>query len=456
MAITAIVSSQSSFSVGLSLLILVYLWLIRYLRFRRVHLHREIFQNDVGNHPANLTLPAAQEIYRSLFNMEFPLLFTKGIQLALFRTYAIPTISSLLDRTTLLSSSRTVPQRYSETWALFNEFALRDWGSVAWLQGIARTRAIHGSYRRSGKIREEDMLYTLAAVATQPVDLIQTWEWRKLTEIELHAVGTLYRGIAEALDIDYRVFFREASLGHVEQNSNDSKSVSQQDSSPNSTSNLRSTGLEFFNALRAWQYSYETRAMKYARANHKLAGAGIDLLLWGVPGKQSKRIATSVLTVLMDPSLRSAVGYPAPSNGLRMLTIACLEIRRFILRYLSPPRPESFRIRPTRDIADPQSSSQSKKTTLTSYVAAPYYVVPTIWNRWGPGAWWWWCLGLPLPGDSGEYFKPEGYLIPDIGPRLGKTKREQALEEDAVKMLMAADGFTTPYIDIELIRSIDL
>ena len=443
MALTTVVASQVPLSFGLVLLIIAYLSLVRYLRFRRVYVHRDIFQSSMDNSSANLTVPAAQEIYRSLFNMEFPLLFTKGIQLALFRTYAIPTISSLLDRTTLLSSSRTVPQRYSETWALFNEFALREWGSKAWLQGIARTRAIHGSYRKSGKIREEDMLYTLAVVATQPVDLIQTWEWRKLTEVELHAVGTLYQGIAEALDIDYETFFRKAALESAKRDSDDSKSASQQDDLSEVTSNLYTTGLDFFNALRAWQYSYEARAMRYAPANHNLAAAGIDLLLWGVPGKQLKRIATTVLTVLMDPPLRSAVGYPAPSNGLRMLTVACLEIRRFVLRYLSPPRPEFSRIRPTRDIPNAQSSSQTRKTTLTSYIAAPYFVVPTIWNRWGPGAWWWWCLGLPLPGDDGGYFKPEGYLIPDIGPSLGKTTRAQALEEDAVKALMAGSDFAT-------------
>ncbi|MCJ1326153.1 hypothetical protein MMC10_002817 [Thelotrema lepadinum] len=422
MALVVVATSQGTFPYVLSLFLCVYLALIRCLRFRRARQHTEIFRKDVENNSTNLTIPAAQEIYRSLFNAEFPLLFEKGIQLALFRTYAIPTISSLLDRTKLLSSSRTVPQRYSETWALFNEFALRDWESAAWVQGVARTRAIHSSYRKSGKIREEDMLYTLAVVATQPVKLIQTWEWRKLTEIELNAVGTLYRGIAGALGIDYESIFRQSLQGNMEKGSDDPRSDSQQNGSPKLASGLRSTGLDFFNALQVWLDSYEFRAMRHAPANHNLAEAGIELLLWGVPGKQLKKIATIVLTVLMEPQLRSAVGYPAPSIGLRMITVACLETRRFILRYLSLPRPGFLRIAPTRDVVYTESSG-FKKTTLTSYVAAPYFVVPTMWNRWGPGAWWWWCLGLPLPGDDDEHFEPKGYLIPDIGPGLGKTQK---------------------------------
>ncbi|KAI4142140.1 MAG: hypothetical protein LQ340_007429, partial [Diploschistes diacapsis] len=187
------------------LLSTIYLLLIRLLRYRRAHHHQQIHYQP--STPQS-TILRAQSIYRSLFQLEFPFLATKGIQLALFRTYAIPTISSLLDRTKLLSSPITVAHRYSETWALFNEFALREWGSPHWVQAMARTRAIHAAYRKSGKVREEDMLYTLAAVATQPVVLINRWEWREITDEEICAIGTLYRGIGDALDIDYMSFFR--------------------------------------------------------------------------------------------------------------------------------------------------------------------------------------------------------------------------------------------------------
>lgn len=51
------------------------------------------------------------------------------------------------------------------------------------------------------------------------------------------------------------------------------------------------------------------------------------------------------------------------------------------------------------------------------YDAAPYYIKPTVWERWQPAAWYSWFLGLPLPGDEGDKYHPQGYKIPDVGPQ---------------------------------------
>ncbi len=50
------------------------------------------------------------------------------------------------------------------------------------------------------------------------------------------------------------------------------------------------------------------------------------------------------------------------------------------------------------------------------YDAAPYYVKPTFVQRWKPGAWYSWLMGLPLPGDEGLKYSPGGYRIPEMGP----------------------------------------
>ncbi|OTA98541.1 hypothetical protein M426DRAFT_69626 [Hypoxylon sp. CI-4A] len=347
----------------------------------------------------------SQIVYKSLFDSEFPFFFVKGIQLALFRTYAIPTISSLLNKTTSLSSKSSVTRRYSETWALFNEFALSDWGSERWVQAMGRTRGIHAAYRKSGKVREEDMLYTLAVVATQPVRLINSWEWRELTNAELCAIGTLYQALIEAFGIDWRKYLVDITAN----TSHDS-------------------GLRFFNSLYAWQNLYESQVMLHTPANHHLAATAIDLLLWGVPGKYLKQIVTRILVVLMDNPLRTAVGYPAPTTMHQVGVKFILASRRLALKYLFLPRPQFLSSQPTQ--------IDQSRTILTSYIAEPYYVKPTIWNRWGPGAWWWWCLGHPLPTRKSQHFIPEGYLIPDIGPRQGKTAAIQAREEQAVRIAL--------------------
>ncbi|XXG99320.1 hypothetical protein Hte_005657 [Hypoxylon texense] len=440
----------SQFSVEAHILIIVfYVVLVRLFRYRRAHSNTKTLRTSPEHDDDNgSSVRRAQIVYRSLINSEFPFFFVKGIQLALFRTYAIPTISSLLNKTTLLSSKSSIARRYSETWALFNEFALADWGSERWIQAMGRTRAIHAAYRKSGKVLNEDMLYTLAALATQPVRLINTWEWRELTDAELCAIGTLYQGLAEAFDLDWRKHFadmaKEDKANHeASQLGEVSISLTRTDST-DSTS--RHSGLDFFHSIYAWQELYESRAMKHTSANHHLAATAIDLLLWGVPGDYLKRVATRFLVVLMDDPLRIAVGYPAPTAIYRVCVKTLLVARKFALRHLFLPR--FFAIQPTRvvesDISNQQANSphgallqHHSRTVLTSYVGAPYYVKPTLWNRWGPGAWWWWFLGHPIPAQDNQHFIAEGYLIPEIGPRLGKTATIQAREEQAVRALLS-------------------
>lgn len=105
-----------------------------------------------------------------------------------------------------------------------------------------------------------------------------------------------------------------------------------------------------------------------------------------------------------------------------------LTLRRLALRYLSPPRPHFFRY-----MSFAPEPDENDRIFITKWEAAPYYVKPTFWNRWGPVAWLTWVLGRPLPGDEGAKYYPQGYYIPDVGPKYfegkGKTSLEKALEE---------------------------
>jgi hypothetical protein len=402
----------------------LYLLLVQAFRYHRAKYHERLCRATLKDDATEISILDAQKIYRSLFYYEFPFVCIKGIQLALLRTYAIPTISSLLNRTALLASPRTIPLRYAETWALFNEFALRDYGSESWIQAVGRTRSIHLAYRKSGKIREEDMLYTLSVVATQPLELINNLEWRKVTDAEICAVGTLYRGIADALEIDYQSLFDALPELRSDDRSKTYLSAA--------TDRFLISGLTFYSNLRTWQQCYENRAMKFTAANQNLASTAIKLLLWGVPGKALKHLATAILSVLMDDALRSAVGYSPPSFLLRVCVSSFLKIRKIMLRYLSLPRPSVMSKKATYD-----TMTDAGTITMKSYLAAPYFVAPTFWNRWSLGAWWWWLLGLPLPSKSKQDFQPNGYMIRELGPRLGKSPSVQVYEEEAVRKVLA-------------------
>ena len=74
-------------------------------------------------------------------------------------------------------------------------------------------------------------------------------------------------------------------------------------------------------------------------------------------------------------------------------------------------------------LVDEHVDSQGRRG-LQRYDAHPFYVRPTLWNRWGPPAWPSRLLGLPLPGDGGVKYYPNGYAVSEVGPNtfVGKGK----------------------------------
>ena len=69
------------------------------------------------------------------------------------------------------------------------------------------------------------------------------------------------------------------------------------------------------------------------------------------------------------------------------------------------------------------------RCSLSVWEAAPYYVKPTFWRRWGPQAWVSKYMGLPVPGDEGAKYHPEGYSIPDVGPKAFLGKGAESAKE---------------------------
>ena len=59
---------------------------------------------------------------------------------------------------------------------------------------------------------------------------------------------------------------------------------------------------------------------------------------------------------------------------------------------------------------------------MTVYETVPWYVRPTVFSRYDIRAWWNWSMGLPVPGDEGDRYRPGGYRIPEVGPDLMRGK----------------------------------
>lgn len=176
-----------------------------------------------------------------------------------------------------------------------------------------------------------------------------------------------------------------------------------------------SDGREWLAQMENWANEYEEKNMKPDRNNSITAEETTKILLWIVPPAFKQRGKQAIGT-LMDERLRRAMIFDDPPSWMTALVHTLLHIRRFFLAHLTLPR--FIRHRNITD-ASPQGTF-----FMRHYDALPYYVKPTIWNRWNLGAWIRWLQGLPLPGDQGDQYSPAGYQIGAIGPNIGKSGQE--------------------------------
>ena len=87
-----------------------------------------------------------------------------------------------------------------------------------------------------------------------------------------------------------------------------------------------------------------------------------------------------------------------------------------------------------RHIADEANSSG--RYNLKYYGNAPYYIWPSTSEQWSVQACIYRVLGKPLPGDEGDRYCPQGYLIGEVGPnhQVGKGSDDmKRIAEDLKK-----------------------
>lgn len=248
----------------------------RALRYRRLRQTRRSYPYTPSTFAA-MTDNDARAIQTVIGELEFPFIFEKALQFALFRTYGIPSISKLLASTTQLSDPTTSCKRYSDTSILISEFVAHSPTSERSRQAIARMNYIHSVYQKAGKISNEDLLYTLSLFACEPVRWINRYEWRQLESFEVCAIGTFWKSIGDAMEIGYEALGTEWR-----------------------------DGLEWWGDIKTWSEEYEKENMVPAETNHITAEETTNILLWPVPTRV-KGYARYILYCLMDERLRRAM-----------------------------------------------------------------------------------------------------------------------------------------------------
>lgn len=263
------------------LLFLIYPLIATFLRRNRLRSTLKAFPYYTTRQSfSSMTNDDAFRIQQKISELEFPFTFEKALQFALFRTYGIPTISKLLAGTSQLSSADSAPKRYVDTVVLIQEFMEHAPTSKRTLEAVSRMNYIHSVYQKSGKLLDDDMLYTLALFAREPARWIKQYEWRELEDFERCAIGTFWKSIGDAMGIGYEKL-KSGKDGWVD-------------------------GLHWLDEAVEWAEEYEKRCMRPHVNNKITAEQTVAVLLWNVPPAM-KGIGKHLVSALMDDRLRTAM-----------------------------------------------------------------------------------------------------------------------------------------------------
>ncbi|KAI0538715.1 hypothetical protein GGR58DRAFT_467105 [Xylaria digitata] len=410
---STLISSISSWKEYVIPIALGYVVLCRALRYRgEKNLRRRMgFPEGCGREAlSSMTNDQAQHIIKYLASWEFPEFHLMALQFGLFKTYGVESISRLLLATRNLTDPVKSLKRYEDTAALIGEFMINPPTSERTIHAIARMNFLHSKYVQEGTISNEDLLYTLSVFVIEPPRFARLYEWRAMNEMEYCAYGVFWKAIGDAMGISYKGLFAHDTWRD---------------------------GIEWADDITAWAKRYEADVMKPSVVANKPAVALIPMITYWVPWF-AKPFAQEAVCVLMGDRVREAFMLPEPSIVAGATVYPLLLIRRLFLRYLALPRfSEVIRI----GDADPKTGRMHMRFPYGNY---PFYIKPTLWNRWGPKAWAIWLYGGKVPGDNPGEYMPQGYLWTDLGPKNRMGLGAEEMEVD-IKMMRATRRGGCPF-----------
>ncbi|PVZ05878.1 oxygenase MpaB family protein [Actinomycetospora cinnamomea] len=236
----------------------------------------------------------AEEIHRITAAIEFPWDVRQALGLALFRTYAVPTIGELLARTGEFTS-RT-QKRYDDTVLLLGATVERGLDAPDSRTAIRRMNQMH---RRYG-IANDDMVYVLATFVVTPLRWLDAFGWRPLHPHERLAAVAHYRALGRRMGI------RDMPDDEA--------------------------------GFAALMDRVEAERFSCTDGGRRVADATLALMTTFPPFSRLPAPAVRRgTTCLMDPHLLRALGYAVPTRAERLAAHAGMRLRALVERRM-PPR----------------------------------------------------------------------------------------------------------------------
>lgn len=232
------------------------------------------------------------EIYRISVTYEFPWDVTRALELALYRTYAVPSIGRLLAETAELTG-RT-QKRYDDTALLLDAVVEHGFDSDPGRTALRRINRMHAAY----DISNDDMRYVLCTFVVVPKRWLDAYGWRRLSDHELRAFAAYYRTLGARMGIK----------------------------------DLPQTYEDFEHTLDTYEHAH----FGFDEGARAVSDATLDLMASWYPRPLAPLVRGASLALLDDPLLR-AFRYERPAAAARGLTRGALRLRARAVR-LMPPR----------------------------------------------------------------------------------------------------------------------
>ncbi len=229
---------------------------------------------------------------------EFPFDFTRALEFALFRTFAVPSIASLLDRTG--EFAHRPQKRYDDTDIIVSELLEHGYDSARGAAALRRMNEIHGRF----PIANSDYLYVLSTFVFEPVRWVDRYGWRPMCVRERLGLFYFWREVGRRMGIE------DLPEGYDE--------------------------FERFNV------EYERSQIRFTEQSRRVGSATRDLFLSWFPRPLWPLVRRAIYAMLDEPLL-GAFDFPRPSRLTRAVVVGLLRARGRLLRWLPPRRRPSLR-----------------------------------------------------------------------------------------------------------------
>jgi hypothetical protein len=238
-----------------------------------------------------------QRIMHLSFGYEFSWDSIRALEIALYRTYCVPSISGLLHRTREFYDY--TQKRYDDTSILVAEMC--EWGyeSGRGKEALERMNWAHGHF----KISNDDFLYVLSTFVFEPVRWIDAVGWRRTCRNERLAYYFFWREVGARMGIE----------------------------------NIPPS----YDAFEEWSRAYERAQFRFADTNAGIGAATRDLFASWFPRVFTPVVRYSIYAMLDDAMLES-FGFPRPHPLTRPLLRGALKARGMAVRFLPPRRKAHF------------------------------------------------------------------------------------------------------------------